>query len=133
MNLFTKARELGQALTETQEYLNMRAAESAVLDDDEASGLIDEWNRLREGFVEAMTQRGNAPEEAAERMRALKETMQLNPRISAMETSRACFSHLLDQVNDVLHYTVTGEKRGEDEPQHAHGGCANCEGGCYLH
>lgn len=133
MSLLLKARELGLALTETQEYVEMRAAESAVEADREASALIEEWNRVRSGFVDAMAQRGGNAEEIAEQLRAFKDIMNMNPHIAEMEESRARFTAVLGQVNDILRYVVTGEE-GEPAEEDSCDSCAHCGGGgCYLH
>ena len=110
-----KASELAQAIAESEELANFRAAEAKLRLDPEASQLLNEVQRLQQmaqmsGSPEAMQQLEEAFNKFAEHPVG-KEYLEANQR----------FSQMLETVNALLQEAIEGPK------QHGHG-CSGCSG-----
>ena len=124
------ARALGEAIVASEEYKNMQLAENAAMNDPAATEAMARFMELRTSLNDAMSQ----PEPDAaliaqlgKEMDELQRTLNTMPSVDAMTTSRQQFSALMNQVNKILEFIITGEvEQG--------GGCSgNCSGcaGCH--
>ncbi len=110
-----KASELAQAIAESEELANLRAAEAKLQMDPEAMRLLEEVQRLQHmaqmsGTPEAMQQLEEAFNKFAENEVA-KEYLEANQK----------FSQMIETVNSLLQEAIEGPK------QHGHG-CSGCSG-----
>lgn len=124
------ARALGEAIVASEEYKNMQLAENAAMNDPAATEAMARFMELRTSLNDAMSQ----PEPDAaliaqlgKEMDEVQRTLNTMPSVDAMTTSRQQFSALMNQVNKILEFIITGEvEQG--------GGCSgNCSGcaGCH--
>ena len=128
--VFQKTRELGQALIESEAYQQMKAAEDKAARNQEAADTMNHYLELR-GQIQEILSREN-PDSAvlkrlSDEMDATQEKLNMIDDIAAMTQARAAFSELINQVNQVLQFIVTGQVPGESE---CSGGCASCGGSC---
>ena len=128
--VFQKTRELGQALIESEAYQQMKAAEDKAARNQEAADTMNHYLELR-GQIQEILSREN-PDSAvlkrlSDEMDATQEKLNMIDDIAAMTQARAAFSELINQVNQVLQFIVTGQVPGGSE---CSGSCASCGGSC---
>ena len=124
------ARALGEAIVASEEYKNMQLAEQAAMSDPAVAEGMSRYLELKEALGNAMCQPDCDAEVLSRYGKEMDEVQQkLNamPVVDAMTSARQQFSELMNQVNSVLEFIITGEiQQG--------GGCSgNCSGcsGCH--
>ena len=124
------ARALGEAIVASEEYKNMQIAEREAMTDPAATEAMTRYMELRTAMNEAMGSSEPKPELLAQygkEMDEIQQTLNSMPVIDAITTSRQNFSELMNQVNKILEFIITGEVEQQ-------GGCSgNCSGcsGCH--
>ncbi|MBQ8540660.1 MAG: YlbF family regulator [Clostridia bacterium] len=121
--ILTKARELGQAIVDSEEYKNLKEAEEKQEKDEEAMALLVEYNNVRKALAEEI----NASEVSDERMAQIRtqleetyEKVMSHPTISEYYEAQQKFESVVQQMNAILTYFMTGQISG---------GCSgNCSG-----
>ena len=121
--ILTKARELGQAIVDSDEYKNLKAAEEKQEKDEEAMALLVEYNNVRKALAEEINNTEVSDERMAEIRTKLEETYEKvmsHPTISEYYEAQQKFEGVVQQMNAILTYFMTGEISG---------GCSgNCSG-----
>ena len=123
------ARALGEAIVASEEYKAMQLTENAAMNDQAATEAMTRFMELRTSLNDAMSQPEPDAEVIAQLGKEMDEVQQaLNnmPSIDAMTTARQNFSALMNSVNKILEFMITGEVE--------QGGCSgNCSGcsGCH--
>ena len=124
------ARALGEAIVASEEYKNMQITESATMSDPAVADAMARYMEVKNTLGEVMCQADADADLIAQYGQELDEiqkTLNAMPAVDAMTTARQNFSEMMNQVNSVLEYIITGEL-----PQQ--GGCSgNCSGcsGCH--
>ena len=121
--ILTKARELGQAIVDSDEYKTLKALEEKQENDEEAMAALKEYNDVRKRLAEEI----NSTEVNDERMAQIREELEKsyekvmsNPTISEYYEAQRNFEAIVSQMNSILTYFMTGEISG---------GCSgNCSG-----
>ena len=127
--IFQKTRELGQALLESECYQKMKAAEDKAMQNQEAAQLMGSMLEKR-GEIQAMMQQEN-PDPAtlkrlSDEMDDIQERLQMMDDIVELTQARGEFNGLINQINQVLQFIVTGRMDDGD----CSGDCSSC-GGCH--
>lgn len=135
--VFVKTRELAEAIMRSEEYLSMKAAEDVALQNEEAAGIMAQYME-RQQELEAVMMKGEPDPENMSRlsgeMEALQKQLQSTPDIANLTVARNAFTQLINQVNQVLRFTITGEMGDEADECESAGGegctgtCASCRG-----
>lgn len=130
-NVFQKTRELGDALLSCEVYQKMKDAEDKAMQNQEAAMLMSQMLEKRSS-IQSMMQKENPDPGALKRlsdeMDEIQEKLQMMDDIVALTQSRAEFNSLINQINQVLQFIVTGKI---DEPEGGcTGSCATCGGSC---
>ncbi len=120
--IFEKARDLGQAIIDSEEYKALKAAELKQENDEEALALLKEYSDVRTRLG-AEIQKGDVSEERIAEIRdELEEAyskMTTNDKITAYINAQRTFQSVIDQMNNILSFHITGKVPG--------GGCSgNC-------
>ena len=128
--VFQKTRELGQALIESDVYQAMKAAEEKAARNQEAAETMNRYLQLRAQIQEILSREN--PDSAvlkklSDEMDETQEKLNMIDDIIAMTQARSAFSDLINQVNQVLQFIVTGQVPGESE---CSGSCSSCGGSC---
>lgn len=124
------ARALGEAIVASEEYKNMQVTEAAAMGDPAVAGAMARYMELKNELSNVMCSPDADAEQISKLGREMDEIQQnlsAMPAVDAMTSARQQFSELMNQVNRVLEYIITGEL-----PQQ--GGCSgNCSGcsGCH--
>lgn len=124
------AKALGEAIVASEEYKNMQITEKAAMSDTAVAEAMGRYLELKNRIDSVMSQADADPEEISRYGREMDELQQqLNamPAVDAMTTSRQKFSELMNQVNRVLEFIITGEVAQEGG---CTGNCGSC-GGCH--
>ena len=108
----------------------MKAAEEKAARNQEAAETMNHYLQLR-AQIQEMLSREN-PDSAvlkhlSDEMDETQEKLNMIDDIIAMTQARSAFSELINQVNQVLQFIVTGQVPGENE---CSGSCSSCGGSC---
>ncbi len=124
-----QAEQLAGSILDSEEFIRMRIAEQAVTKDEEATRLIADFIEKRQR-VENLLSSNNLDKgelsSASDDMDASQKKMNDYPMIKAMQTARADFTNMMNQVNTLIRFVVTGET---EQPQSGcSGSCDGCSG-----
>ena len=125
--IFQKTRELGEALLESEIYTKMKAAEEKAMKNEEAARLMSEMLERRSSIQEMMQQTNPDPaalKRLSDEMDDIQERLQMMDDIVELTQARGEFNGLINQVNQVLQFIVTGRM---DDGSCA-GDCSACSG-----
>jgi len=133
MNLvFQKTRELGAALLASDEYLQMKAAEEAARDDNQAMAAMTEHTlhrKLLEKLMETENPDMDALQTHSEALESVEERLALMDSMNELNEKRQAFGMLVGQINQVLRFIITGEMGDDEEDDGFPHNCGKC-GGC---
>lgn len=126
--IFEKARELGEAIIESNEYKELKEAELRQENDEEALTLLKEYSEVRSRLASEI-QKGDVSEERiAEIREELEEAyskMTTNDAITAYINAQRTFQAIIDQMNSIISFHITGKMPGG-----CSGNCSSCGGSC---
>jgi cell fate (sporulation/competence/biofilm development) regulator YlbF (YheA/YmcA/DUF963 family) len=120
---------LGESILESEQYIAMRLAEQAVIDDDGAQELIQVYSERKDAFQQELAKKPLDHEAVAKAGDAVKETenqLSGNALINAMRDKSGAYSDMMQEVNGVISRIVNGEPEGGCSS----GGCEGCGGSC---
>lgn len=126
MELIEQARELGVALANSNEFIRMRQAQSAVTQSESVSGLITELGDKRARLVDLFEQDGQPGMDAlalTNDIERLQGQLTENPLFSELVASESAFSALITAIDDEINACIGQQKSG------CSGECGSC-GGC---
>ena len=126
--VFLKTRELGAAIMQSEEYKVMKVAEDRAMANADAAAAMSQYMEARQN-IEALLEKDNPDPEALKKLSAemdqTQERLSLIDDVQALTEARENFSNLIEQVNQVLKFIITGQMT---EPKSGCGG--GCSGGC---
>ena len=123
-----QAELLGEAILQSEEYISMRLAEQAVLDNNDAQKLIQDYSETKDAFQKELSKKplnNDAITKAGDAVKALEEKIAGNALINLMRDKGDAYSDMMQQVNNVIGRIVNGEPEGG-----CSGSCASCGGSC---
>ena len=130
--VFMKTRELGEAILRSEEFSKVKQAEENAMKNTEAAETMGKYLELK-GEMEKMMAMGEKDwvrvKQLSDDMSSLQERMNLIDDIKALNDAREGFANLINQVNSVLRFIVTGEMEDPDAQGGCSGSCESC-GGC---
>jgi len=124
------ARALGMAIVESDVYQNMQVTEAAAMSNEEVSAAMARFIELKQLIGDEMSKENADPVLLSEYGREMDELQQkLNDMqvVDAMTSARQRFSEMMNQVNQVLEFIITGETKAQGG---CSGNCSSC-GGCH--
>lgn len=123
-------QDLGSLLRESTEFAAMQKQEEAALADTQLQSLYREYSLLRQNMQQEELE--SEPDHGA--MDALRleisrieETLSQSDSLATLNKSREGFSHLMQEVNNILENTLN-PKEEHEESACGSGGCAGCSG-----
>lgn len=121
-----KARELGELIQSSDEMARVKKAEIAQEADDTAKELLKEFNMQRMNLARDM-QNGNISREDAVKKNneAFDAMLDKSEVIKEYIEAKSAFDALVNQVNQILNFYITGQ-----DPNCTHD-CSTCGGGCH--
>ncbi len=129
-NVMEKAQALAQAIVESDIYQRMHTAESQATADADAAGAIAALMEKRQAVENLLAEEGmdhTALAEAGKAMEEAEAALNEQPLVKELQTARADFSQMMENVNRILRLVITGET---EEESGCGGSCSGCSGGC---
>lgn len=123
------ARALGEAIVASEEYKNMQVTEKAAMSDTQVTEAMARYLELKEALGNLMCQPDPDPDLMArygQEMDEVQRQMNDMPAVDAMTSARQQFSELMNQVNRILEFIITGEI--EQTGSGCSGNCSGCSG-----
>lgn len=124
MTIIEKATELGKMIEESAEMKALKEAETAQQNDETAMNLIQEYNLKRMNIARDMHEKKMTQDEAIKANEEAYQTLMNNEAIANYVNAKEAFNDMIQKVNDVLTYYITGEEPG------CSCDCGSC-GGCH--
>ncbi|HNW85869.1 MAG TPA: YlbF family regulator [Candidatus Limiplasma sp.] len=128
--VLNQAEQLAESILESEEFIKMRLAEQAAMRDAVAAGLIAEYSERRarvENLLASSDLDHAALSEAGAQLDATQKAIDENTMLQTMREANDVFSHMMQQVNKIIKFVVTGES---EEADGCTGSCDSCGGGC---
>lgn len=128
--IFDLTRQLGNALMESNEYKKMKACEEKAMGNLEAAEMMAGYLERRAQIQSAMEEENPDPallKRLGEEMDEYQDKLQSVDDIAAMTQARGEFNALINQINQVLQFIVTGRMESDAD---CTGSCDTC-GGCH--
>ena len=116
--IIEKTRELGELIQNSEEMKNAKNAEILQENDDEAQALLKEFNLQRMNLARDMQNNKISREEAIQKNNEAFESIKNNA------DAKKEFDAMVNQVNQMLNFYITGQ-----DPNCTHD-CSTC-GGCH--
>ncbi len=124
------AEQLAGSILDSEEFILMRLSEQAVTRDAEATRLIADFIEKRQR-VEKLLSENNLDQgelaTAGDEMDDAQKKMNACPLIEKMQSARGDFTKMMEKVNALIRFVVTGET--EQQQSDCSGSCDSC-GGC---
>ena len=128
--VFLKTRELGDAIMQSEEYKAMKEAEDRAMANADAAEAMGQYMEARQKIEAALEQENPDPEmlkRLSGEMDLTQQKLSLIDDVQALTEARENFSNLIEQVNQVLKFIITGQMK--ETKQECGGSCGSC-GGC---
>lgn len=130
--VFETAKQLGEALHESEAYQNLMAAQAALQADQQAFAIMTGINALEDDIRALMEQPEQDEDAMREKMtlyRQLREQAGQNEVISTYQKANQAFQGIMDQVNKIITFHLTGSTGDES----CSGSCSTCAGCAHHH
>ena len=125
MTILDKTRELGELIQNSEEMKKVKQAEIAQNEDEAAQELLKEFNMQRMNLARDMQSGKISREEAIEKNnKAFEEVLEKSETIKAFIDAKNEFDAVINQMNQILNFYITGQ-----DPNCTHN-CSTC-GGCH--
>ena len=132
--IIEKARELGIAISESEEFINMTRTREAMEADEQLMANLNEYNAMQQSIMDIMssdTDNTQAVQDMSRDIERLHDELLANEAFHAMLEAQARFQQLMKQVNRVIGLCIGAEEHnepGSDEEEE--GGCNGCCSHC---
>ena len=124
-NIMEKARELGELIQSSEEMARVKRAEIAQDADENAKNALKEFNMQRMNLARDMQNGTISREDAIEKNnKAFDELLANNEVIKEYIDAKSALDSIVNQVNQILNFYITGQ-----DPSCTHD-CSTC-GGCH--
>jgi cell fate (sporulation/competence/biofilm development) regulator YlbF (YheA/YmcA/DUF963 family) len=130
--VLNQAELLAEAILESQEYIRMRLSEQAATKDPEATRLVADYNEKRSKVQDLLASNDldhGALARAGEELEAVEAALEASPLLKTMRDARREYSDMMDKVNAIIQFVITGEE--PEEAGGCGGSCSSCGGGCH--
>lgn len=125
MTIFEKTRELGEMIRESEEMKAYKKAELIQQEDDQSQEAMKEFNLNRINLARDLQNGKLSREEAVEKNnKAFEELCEKAPLIKEYVEAKERFDSMVNQVNTIINFYITGSTGGCSHD------CSSCGGGC---
>lgn len=132
MDIFTKAKELADAIATSTELANLKDAELKMMMDSEARAIVEEYQGIQQDAVGKGLSFEDLPEDQKKHVEELEAKMNENANISAFLNANQAFEQIIRSVNMIIGAAITGGNQGGCSSCGSAGpdGSCNCGGSC---
>jgi cell fate (sporulation/competence/biofilm development) regulator YlbF (YheA/YmcA/DUF963 family) len=121
--IFDLARDLAEAIEESEELYTFRVTEDAVLADDEALALIREYEVARRALAKAKKAPLQEQMLLGERFMGIEAQFQNHPIIQAYWTARTEMDAYMERINAIVTFPITGDDTPKVRSSSGGGSC----------
>lgn len=125
MSVLDKARELAAEILESSELVEMRNTEQAMLNDEEAQKLIEEFKNKQKAYQLVKSQGKELTESQQQEVDDLESRMLDNPLILDYFRAQQNFENMLEEINNIIAGAISG-----GECQCSDDCCTSCDSEC---
>ncbi len=114
-------------------FINMHKLENTLTKDEKATAVlvaVSEKRQAVEELLAASDMDHNALAAAAQDLEEAESVMNENETVAALREARGQFTSMMEKVNQILRFVITGETGEEEES--CSGSCSSCSG-CHTH
>ena len=123
MDIFEKARGLGEMIENSEEMKRLKIAETLQAEDEEAQNLFGEFNLKRMNLAKDMQEGKISREDAVTKnSEAFNEMVEKSELIKNYIEAKKEFDQMVSKINGILNYYITGQ-----DPNCTHN-CSTCSG-----
>ncbi|MBQ8536220.1 MAG: YlbF family regulator [Clostridia bacterium] len=125
-----QAQVLGELILDSDEYKAMREAELAVTKDENCTAMIMKLAELRQKVEDILSSNEmdhSALAEAGKELEDMDAQVSELPLVKKMQEARGQFTYMMDNVNQIIRFVITGET-GEEHEGGCTGSCSSCSG-----
>lgn len=108
MSIMEKAMELGQEIANSVELNEMKNAELAMLQNEEAKKIIEGFNQKQQYYMELQRQGQELTASQKEDVKQVEEAMLDNPLIYNFFKAQQNFERILEQINNIISQAIMG-------------------------
>ncbi|MFZ5644179.1 MAG: YlbF family regulator [Bacillota bacterium] len=117
MSILEKARELGEEIASSIEIQQMRDAEIAMMNNQEARNLVEEFNEKQRKYLDMKAQGVTLTDGQIKEVEELEKRVMDNPLILDFFRKQQNFERIIEQINEIISSAIAG-------------GSSGCEGDC---
>ena len=132
MDIFSKAKELADAIAGSAELASLKEAEMKMMMDSEARSIVEEYQGIQSDAMSKGLSFEDLSEEEKKHVEDLEAKMNENANISAFLGANQAFEQILRSVNMIIGAAINGGNQGSCSSCGSHGadGSCNCSGSC---
>ena len=127
--VFELARELGEALANSEEYIRMQETENAAINDPSVSENMTAYLEAKSSVEEELSNEApdsNKLAQYSQQMQSAQSELNDMELVKVMTQARQDFADMMKQVNQVLEFTLTGKIAEEGSCGVNFSSCAGC-------
>lgn len=115
MSIQEKAQELADEILETQEYRELKIAEQAIQNDEEANNLMENFQSTQQRLQMAQSNGQQVSAKQQKQMQSLQAKMQNNEVIKNYMEKQQQFNQVMKTVNQVISSNLQEDNSQDDE------------------
>ncbi len=109
--IFEKAAEVGRFVSQTAEYMYLKAAHREIGDDRDATEMLNRMRGLQEQLLGFVDRGEEPPEDLRDQLSELSQEVQQSSKYQGLISAQANFDKLMDRVHQSI---GRGIKKGEE-------------------
>ena len=125
MDIIIKAKELGEGIADSIEMKRLKSSDAALQGDTKAMSLLKEYKQLQMELVKASKGKNDGETLDGIKEMLLKKQQQLYDYEITNEylEAKAGFDKFMQNINDVITFSITGEEQCAPDKCSSCGGC----------
>ncbi|MCL5058758.1 MAG: YlbF family regulator [Actinobacteria bacterium] len=108
MSILEKARELGEEIASSPELQQMKEAEIAMMNDTQATDLVEEFNRKQRKYLDLKAQGADLDNEQVKETEDLEKKVMGNRLIVDFFRKQQNFERIIEQINEIISDAIAG-------------------------
>ena len=108
MSILEKARELGEEIASSPELTQMNEAEIAMLNDTQATELVEEFNQKQRKYLDLKAQGAELDSAQVKEVEDLEKKVMRNPLIVDFFRKQQNFERIIEQINEIISEAIAG-------------------------
>ncbi len=109
MSIIQKAKELGEAIASSEELKKMKDAEIAMMNDPEASMLVNEFNKKQRFYMDMKNRGEELTKEQLAEVKIIENKILDNELIVDFFRKQQNFEKILEEINDIIAKSIAGD------------------------